>query len=164
MTNRIAPQDADADYLDAFAAGRVSPETFRHREHLQLAWACLRQARDPRVACERVSELIRRFVGALGLAQKYHVTLTVFWVLLLWEQFRRLGDVPFAAVIAHNPAILDKEFVFRFYPRELLMSPRARAEWIAPTLRPIGDDAFHFETDSSPAASDPCGGRSPGPH
>jgi len=150
---------ADDAYLAAFEGGQVRGQDFRHLDHLRLAWACVRQAPDADAACARVSALIRRFATGLGHPEKYHQTLTVFWVRLLWAYHDRLGGVPFAEAVAHNPAILDKDFVFRFYPRELLLGPQARSEWIEPPLLAIGDHAA--QAHPSPAAGHPRGGAVP---
>jgi hypothetical protein len=124
----------DTEFAAAFEAGEVLPEDFRHREHLRLAWVCVQEAGDVHAAGERIKRLIRQFAAAAGHPGKYHETLTIFWVRLLAELKARCGDIPFAAVIADNPEILDKDFVLRFYPREVLFSDKARHEWIAPPL------------------------------
>jgi hypothetical protein len=158
--SRVGPAaDEDDAYLAAFEAGQVSGQDFRHQQHLRLAWACIRTAADEDAACTRVGGLIRRFATALGHPGKYHETLTLFWVRLLWAHHQRLGGVTFQKAIAHNPSLLDKDFVFRFYPRELLDSPQARSEWIAPTLLSIAEHAS--EAHPSPAAGNALGGAVP---
>jgi hypothetical protein len=140
----------DDEFVLAFEAGRVRNEDFRHRDHLRLAWACVRGAPDVPRACERVSGLIRRFAASCGHPEKYHETLTLFWVRLLAEVREHRGDVPFDAMIAENPGILDKDFVLRFYPRDVLFSDKARHEWIAP---PLLDPARHAAEAHSRAAT-----------
>jgi hypothetical protein len=150
----------DADYLAAFEAGRIRPEDFHHRDHLRLAWACLREGRSTPAATARIASLIRLFAAAAGHPGKYHETLTRFWMELLAQVRLHRGDVPFDALIAENPAILDKDFVLRFYPRAVLFSDKARTEWIAP---PLLDPAEHAaEAHSRTAARDAWRGPVPG--
>lgn len=70
----------------------------------------------------------------------YHETITVAYVRLL-DQFLatpaparsledRLADL-LAAPLA------DRAFLFRFWSRDLLLSPTARATWTPPDLRPL---------------------------
>lgn len=159
MSSSGPAADDDDAYLAAFEAGQVSGQDFRHQQHLRLAWACIRTAPDVDAACTRVAALIRRFATALGHPDKYHETLTVFWVRLLWAHHARIGRVPFQAAVAHNPSLLDKDFVFRFYPRELLSGPQARSEWIAPPLLSIAEHAS--EAHPFPAAGNALGGAVP---
>jgi hypothetical protein len=142
----------DADFAAAFEAGLIPPDQFNHRQHLRVAWACLLGTPDVHAASERMAGLLRRFTAAVGQPQKYHETLTQFWVRLLAELRERSGDVQFVVLIAHNPGILDKDFVLRFYPREALFSDKARQEWIAP---PLLSPARHAaEAHSRAAAGD----------
>jgi hypothetical protein len=149
---------SDDEFVAAFERGEIA--SFHHREHLRLAWACLRQSPGVGSACERMRGLIRRFAAAQGHAAKYHETMTQFWVRLLGELHARSGDAPFEAMIADNPAILDKDFVLRFYPRELLASTEARNEWIAPPLLSIAGHAA--EAHPRPAEGHARGGAVPG--
>lgn len=150
----------DDEFLAAFERGDVAPADFRHREHLRLAWACLRTGEGVEAAVSRMRDLIQRFAAAAGQATKYHETMTQFWVRLLGELHARRGDVPFLVVIADNPEILDKDFVRRFYPQEVLASDDARHRWIAPPLIPIA--AHAAEAHSRPAAGDARGRPVPG--
>ena len=149
---------SDRDFLAAFERGEV--RTFHHREHLRLAWACLAESTSVDAACDRMRGLIQRFAASQGHATKYHETLTQFWVRLLGELHARAGSVPFEAMIADNPAILDKGFVQRFYPREFLSTPEARTQWIASPLLSIAGHAA--ETHPRPSESDPRRGAVPG--
>jgi len=103
-------RDADDDeYLAAFERGDIPPNEFRHRDHLRLAWACIRQAPGEDTACAKVCALIRGFAASIGHAGKYNEALTVRWVQRLWRIHELEGGVPFEVMIAHSPAILDKE-------------------------------------------------------
>jgi hypothetical protein len=98
----------DDEYLAAFERGEIRNDEFRHRDHLRLAWACIRQAKSEDEACTRVCSLIRNFATAIGHAAKFDEALTVSWVQRLWRIHALEGDVPYVTMIAHNPAILDK--------------------------------------------------------
>ena len=99
----------DDEYLAAFERGEIRNGDFRHRDHLRLAWACVRQANGEDEACARVCTLIRDFAASIGHAAKFDEALTASWVRRLWRLRAQEGDVPFVTMIAHNPAILDKD-------------------------------------------------------
>jgi hypothetical protein len=43
----------------------------------------------------------------------------------------------FSSFIDENPRLLDKHLLLEHYTADTLMSPRARAGWVTPDLRPI---------------------------
>jgi hypothetical protein len=81
----------------------------------------------------RMRTNIQRFACSLGAMQKYHETITIFWMRLvkiaghLSPRMDRFDD--FARAHAW---LFDKERAFEFYSRELLMSDTARKVWVEP--------------------------------
>ncbi len=47
------------------------------------------------------------------------------------------GADSFEEFIEHNPDLLDRKLIERFYSRELLLSEPARAAWVSPDLRAL---------------------------
>ncbi|MCA9256283.1 MAG: hypothetical protein KDA33_11635, partial [Phycisphaerales bacterium] len=76
-----------------FANGRLDPASFHHREHVMLTWALLRRASLDETI-DRLREGLLRIVTSVGAPEKYHETITVFFVRLI---HRRLAATPDAS-------------------------------------------------------------------
>lgn len=113
-----------SSYLDQALAG--APR-FGHREHLHLTWLAIRDHGVPG-ATSLISEGFRHHGG-----DKYHATVTRAWVELVG--FHMAPD--FDAVLARNPALLDKDLLLRFYSPAVLDSPGARDGWVPPDKAPL---------------------------
>jgi hypothetical protein len=113
------------------AAGR-----FGHREHVHLTWLAVRRLGVP-AAVSLVSEGIQRTARYAGAPQKYHATVSRAWVELVgYHAAEHPGD-DFAAFTSHNPALLSKRLLTRFYHPATLASPQARTGWAEPDLAPF---------------------------
>ena len=81
---------------------------------------------------------MRRFAASIGKADKYHETITLFWMRVLAAARRALpAGRGFDDLLDRDPRLLDKDMPFAYYSRERLFSEAARAEWVAPDLRPL---------------------------
>jgi hypothetical protein len=122
----------DHEFLETFERLEIAKEDFHHRDHLRLAWACLRTADEDR-AVARVREAIRRFAEKHGVPQLYHETITRFWVSELAAAMPAIAEESdFATLAAQRPDLLDKDLVRRRYRPETLASERAKAAWVEP--------------------------------
>jgi len=94
---------------------------FHHADHLQLAIDYLREADSFEDATARMASTLRAKAEAAGAPEKYHHTVTVFWMrLAAW--------------------MLDKDLPRTFYSDAVLASDAARRGWIEPDLRPMPDE------------------------
>lgn len=110
---------------------------FGHREHLELAFACL-ECHTVAEAETEMADAIRYVARLHGAADRYHDTITRSWVRLV--ALHRAADAEesaFEAFLSGNAGLLDKTLLTRHYSAELLASDRARASWVAPDLRPL---------------------------
>jgi hypothetical protein len=115
----------DAAFLSAFEAGMLPNSEFHHRDHIRLTWLYLRRD-GPDDGARAVSEGIRRFATAHGAAERFHLTLTNFWVRLVQHVAEVLPGIDqFDALLAAFPLLADKTTVYRHYSRETLSSPLA---------------------------------------
>ena len=69
----------DDDFVQAFLSGSLPNAQFHHRDHLRLAWALIRLTGEEQ-ATTRITSGIRYFATMHGQAEKYHETMTRFWV------------------------------------------------------------------------------------
>ena len=93
---------------------------FDHAAHLQLAIEYLREAPSLDEATARMAATLRGKAAAAGHPEKYHHTMTVFWMRMVAR-------------------LLDKALPFAYYSPERLASDAARLAWIEPDLRPLDE-------------------------
>jgi hypothetical protein len=121
-----------AGFQDLMAEVMANTERFGHREHIHLAWLAVRRHGVPD-AIRLVSDGIQQTARYAGAPQKYHETVSRAWVELVGhhtEEDRHLTD--FGRFAEHNPALLDKRLIARFYHPATLASPQARTGWLPP--------------------------------
>lgn len=112
-------------------------EHFGHREHIHLTWLAVRRHGVPG-AIRLVSDGIQQTARYAGAPQKYNETVSRAWVELVGhhtEDDRHLAD--FDHFAEHNPALLDKRLIARFYHPATLASPAARTGWLPPDRAPF---------------------------
>jgi hypothetical protein len=109
---------SDAEFIRAFERGEITNAAFRHTSHLRLALAYLEASPSVETATERMASALQQFAAAAGKADKYHHTMTVFWMRLIAR-------------------LLDRELPLLYYSRERLFSDEARRSWVEPDLRAL---------------------------
>jgi hypothetical protein len=140
--------EAIAALAGRFVAATIPHAEWTHREHLIVAvWHVHHFGAD--AALDRLRSGIRALNVAHGTPNSptrgYHETMTRAYVALIAETLAAdAGDLPVdrrAATVLTGP-LAGKDALFRYYSRERLMSPHARAEWVEPDLTPlrIADD------------------------
>ena len=119
----------DAEYLQAAHAG--SPR-LGHREHVRLAWLVIRDE-GPDEGGDRVARILRHLAELHGEGDRYHETLTRFWIRLVAHAIEvELGIDDFDAFVDRFPLLLDGSIVKRHWSAEALAS--ARAAWVEPDV------------------------------
>jgi len=127
----------DSDFLQAFESATLPNDAFHHRDHVRLAWLYLRRD-GPEPGSRAVLEGIRHFAAAHGAADRFHETLTRFWIKLVqhlieaWPGVERFDDL-----LARFPLLADKTIVYRHYSGAALATPAARQGWLMPDLLPL---------------------------
>jgi hypothetical protein len=138
----------DVELTRALERGEI--KDFHHASHLHLAWVYLAESSSVQQAAKKMRNTLRRFAAAAGKPEKYHETITLFWVHLLSRaqgasRAERLEDVVHA-----NPQLLEKNFPLAYYSTERLFSDEARTSWVEPDLKLLSIDAFATCSSSSP--------------
>lgn len=124
----------DEEFVQAFLGGTVSPTQFHHRGHIRLAWYIARH-HDLEVTTRLITTSIRTFATAHGQAQKYHETLTQFWIRIVAHLVNHHPDIThFETFLATFPQLLDKDLPYRHWHRETMASQSAREHWVAPDV------------------------------
>ena len=118
---------SDDEFLAAFSNCTLPASSFRHGDHLRLAWLLLH--RNPfDKALSLVRESIQRYAKHLGVPQLYHETITTAWVKLLATH----DEASFDEFIVKNEHRLNLELLHRFWSPEVLNSEAARSVWVSP--------------------------------
>jgi hypothetical protein len=81
-----------------------------------------------------------RFLDHYGLGrQKYHETLTVFWMCLIESEVKHLDpNLSLLEVTNRVVEVLsDSKLPFKYYSREFLMSDVARQSYVGPDLKEL---------------------------
>jgi len=113
----------DLTFVSGLEACTLPPEHFNHAGHVRLA--CLYLAWYPLdEAVARTCATIRTYATHLGVADKYHATITVALVRLLHAQ----GTEPLASA---------RELLALHYSEAVLASAGARTAFVPPDLAPL---------------------------
>jgi hypothetical protein len=134
------PVDFAAE-IRAFEAGDVDPRNFGHEAHVHLAWAYL-QLFPTATAIERFTGALRSLTARLGIAGKYHETISWFFMLAIAERIsdppacRRPGD--WDSFKRHNRDLLEDggTLLRRHYSQSRLDSAQARQRFLLPDRAP----------------------------
>ena len=116
-----------------------------HPAHLTVAlWYALRHPWPE--AVRRVRDSIKRYNQASGIITTpesgYHETMTLFWMHMV-RLYLATAPHECSLVLLANGLIErcgDSRLPSEYYTRARLMSREARAEWVAPDLKPIGEE------------------------
>jgi hypothetical protein len=126
-----------------FESCQISKAEWTHQAHLAIGmWHVYTYGPDD--ALKRLRVGIRRLNDSHGTPNTetngYHETITRAYVDVL-SLFLAASDnsIPLAARVVQllSGPLAARDVLLRFYSRELLMSKRARAEWVEPDITPI---------------------------
>ena len=130
------------ELIDRFEDRTLDPASFRHAEHVRLAWAFL-QRLELFPAMERCRLGLRALAAHHGAPEKYHETVTCGMMVLVHERLLTRGsDGTWDGFVAANPDLLrwlDGAF-FEHYPPEVLRSELARRTFLLPHSVPHADE------------------------
>jgi hypothetical protein len=124
----------------ALEQGDLSNLSFPHASHLGVAWVYLHESASIGNAIDKMRATLRRVTAVAGKPEKYHETITIFWMCVLASLGEVTGESDLEKILAANPELLEKDFPLHYYSRDLLFSERARTTWVAPDLKPLRDD------------------------
>jgi hypothetical protein len=97
---RSAETLGDTDFLASVADASLSE--FRHRDHLRVAWLCLRED-GPEAGALRAAQLISAYAEAKGASSKFDLALTRRWTDRIWAAMEASPRMDFEALFAASP-------------------------------------------------------------
>jgi hypothetical protein len=140
----------DIELARALERGEIANENFHHLSHLHVAWVYLSECSNVDEAANKMRNTLRRFATCAGKPEKYHETITLFWVRLL-AAFRasRSGET-LEQIVQTDPRLLEKHFPLSYYSVDRLFSDEARTSWVDPDRKPLPAHATTPDSSSSP--------------
>jgi hypothetical protein len=140
----------DVEFTRKLERGEIANENFHHASHLHVAWVYLAESSSIQQAASKMRNTLRRFAAAAGKPQKYHETLTLFWVHLLSSAYAASAGEPLEEIVNANPQLLEKNFPLAYYSAQRIFSDEARTSWVEPDLKPLSIDAIATCSSSPP--------------
>jgi len=141
----------DVELTRALEQGEIANQNFHHSSHLHVAWVYLSESSSVNEAGNKMRVTLRQLAAAAGKLEKYHETLTLFWVRVLALVRAVAAGKSLEEIVHANPQLLEKNFPLAYYSAERLFSDNARALWVEPDLKPFSVDAIAFCSSSSPS-------------
>lgn len=121
----------DATELALFEAGLRDAATFRHADHVRMAFTMLGRYGFER-SLPRFGRAVRAMAAQVGRADQYHATVTAAFLSVIAE---RLDDRPSASweeFATANEDLFERGCLERWYTPSRLASPLARRTFVLP--------------------------------
>ncbi|KPM49431.1 hypothetical protein [Jiulongibacter sediminis] len=115
----------------------LKPEDFKHKTHLRLAWELLCE-NEAAKAVYKACELLKAYTSHLGVADKYHQTLTVASIRTVRHFILKSKSSDFEEFLSEFP-ILENNFkglIEQHYSLERFTHESAKKEYLEPDLLP----------------------------
>ncbi len=114
--------------------GSLDPESFKHANHIRLAWYYLNTWGEAE-AIKRFTHDLQAYTQLVGAQSKYHHTISIALLRLMASHFPSLKNPQDwdAFKTDAQPLFTDaQKLLQRFYSTETLNSATARASWVEP--------------------------------
>lgn len=122
----------DEEFLAAFKGCTLPVSSFRHGDHLRLAWIELHSKKFAD-ALTSIRDGIRQYAAFHGVPQLFHETITTAWVKLIATH----DEPDFREFVRVNEHRLNRELLLRFWSTSALDSQEARSAWLPPDRAPL---------------------------
>ena len=133
-------------FVESFERCQYPNDRFKHADHVRLAWIYIRR-HGVDEAEQRIAQSIRAFAGSLGHGEKYHETMTVAWLRLVYSAHCATPKIEdFREFISLHRWLADKRSLNTFYSQRLLETAQARRFYVDPDLRSLPGGAWATTT------------------
>ena len=119
--------------IEGLENATISAGSFSHEDHVYLAWLYL-DAYPVTDAIARFTSALKRLTIKLGVPQKYHETITWFFLLAIAERRANAPESDWPTFRQANADLLTwpNEPLNRYYSQRLLQSDAARQQFLLP--------------------------------
>ena len=129
--------DVVGDALRAFLHGETDPKSFRHEDHVRMAYEILSRHANFIDAATAYASSLRKIAARAGNANAYHETITLAFLSLIAERLAADSYESFDQFARVNADLLDKGTLSRWYSAERLGSAVARATFVLPLQKAV---------------------------
>ncbi len=124
----------DATFLAELEAATLDASLFDHRAHVRAGFLILSAEPGFGAALARMERAIRRFAAANGKDGLYHETITVAFMALINERMAGGAASDWQSFEKENPDLFDGALLGRYYSKDFLALPGARATFHLPRV------------------------------
>ena len=119
--------------IAALEAGAIDAASFDHEAHVYLGWLYVGEY-PLSEAVTHFTDALRRLTAKLGVPDKYHDTISWFYLLLIAQRSNDATDNSWDSFCRDNTDLFsrDANILGRYYSEELLRSDRARNSFVLP--------------------------------
>src|SRR4029077_20718277 len=110
----------DVELTRPLERAEIPNKQFHHASHLHVAWVYLSESATVDEAAAKMRDTLRRLAAAGGKPEKYHETVTLFWIHLLSRAHAATDGKSLEEIVHANPCLLEKNFLLSYYSRERL--------------------------------------------
>ncbi len=131
-----APEDPGIEQIvAAFENATLEPGGFNHEAHILVGWRYL-QDYSLLDAINRFTDAIRRLTRKLGVASKYHETITWFYLIKIAERCNGPDAADWLSFKAAKPDLFEwkPSLIQKYYSDALLSSEVAKRMFVLPDL------------------------------
>lgn len=128
--------NGEAPGIEAFEALDFDPDAFDHAAHVFVARELIARFGEDEAAV-RYSRTLAALTQRLGVPEKYHETITRFYILAIAERLRLAPSADWQAFKSANTDIMDGSLLRASYSPERLASPDARRHFLPPDRRRV---------------------------
>lgn len=135
--NALASAPTLSAAIDDFERGDVDPARFSHEAHVRMAWSYLCEFGLFDGMC-RFAGALQRLTIRIGAEDKYHATITGFFMLLIAERMALAPESDWPAFKRNNADLLRsfRQLLQSHYSKSRLASPLARRQLLLPDRTP----------------------------
>src|ERR1700739_1465512 len=95
----------DVELTRALERCEIANTNFHHASHLHVAWVYLSESSSVDAAAAKMRATLRQFAASSGKLEKYHETITPFWVHLLSRAFATANGESLEKIVHANPRL-----------------------------------------------------------
>src|SRR5438876_11737817 len=100
----------DVELTRALERCEIANENFHHASHLHVAWVYLSESSSVGEAAVKMRATLRQFASSAGKLEKYHETITLFWIHLLSRAHAADCCEGLEYIVYANPHLLERNF------------------------------------------------------
>lgn len=123
----------DATLRKLFETARLPASRFNHETHVRMAWIYVRE-HDLPTAITLFCRDLRNYANTLGVPDKYHETITHFFMMVVDKRLSRQPEADWGAFMEANTDLIGSAstLLSKHYSSDVLKTDTARERFLQP--------------------------------